>query len=147
MDDIDCDRVSRKLLIFALLLESFVAQKVPCEDVQIVSSSIIKCNMIHTTVISSLGVEIAPQVNDINALDFSYNEKISYLPTGLSVAFRELKSIDADFCSIKNIYKENFKNLNKLKYLDLDGNQIERIEPDTFEDLTALKTLTLSITT
>lgn len=63
---------------------------------------------------------------------------------GLNKNFPELKSIDADFCSIRFIFKQNFENLNKLRYLDLDGNKIERINDDTFEDLLSLKVLMLS---
>lgn len=65
------------------------------------------------------------------------------MPTNLSLSFPDLIGISADFCSIKMVFKENFKNLNKLKELWLSNNQIEKVMGNTFEDLTSLEWLYL----
>lgn len=104
-----------------------------------------KCNMLEFTRIDSMNFRISRPMNEIvESLDFSFNSKVSYLPTGLSWIFSELKSIDADFCSIRFIFRENFAGLKHLKYLELDGNKIEKIDINTFDDLVNLKQLLLS---
>lgn len=138
--------VIKSLICAAALLQSVSAQtkRVSCENIG-QSKTDIKCNMLRFTRIDSMSYEISPPTNKrVDSLDFSFNENISYLPTGLRRVFPELKSIDADFCSIRVILRDNFAGLKNLKYLDLDGNKIEKIDLNTFDDLVTLKKLMLS---
>ena len=54
-----------------------------------------------------------------------------------------MNGYDASETSIKEIFKDNFKNLRKLCTLKLSANTIEIIFNDTFEDLVELQNLFL----
>lgn len=100
--------------------------------------------VISNSTIDSDNFSISSKRNESVALDFFQNKNVSYLPTRLQITFPELQQIHAKSCSIKAIFKDNFKNLTMLTFLDLSFNQIEKIESDSFNDLTSLEQLFLS---
>lgn len=103
------------------------------------------CYMTVATSINSNDFKILSSGNEsIKALTFFENRKIQYLPVDIYKSFPNLTEILGHSCSIRSLYKDNFRNLWMLKELWLIDNQIERINSDTFEDLTALEWLDLS---
>lgn len=77
------------------------------------------------------------------AISFYGNSKISFLPQGVGGKLPNLLSYAATYCSVKAIFKDNFKGLSKLIYLGLNRNEIEKIPTNTFEDLKVLEKLEL----
>lgn len=71
------------------------------------------------------------------------NKKVEYLPTNLGETFPNLLALSADYCSIEEIRKENFKGLGKLRFLLLHNNQVEMIEDDTFDSIPAFEEIFL----
>lgn len=140
------------LLVFIIKTFTIVAaNRVSCEVnvlINIYDDSELQdpstCLMNDGTRIDSEGFTINPTNNQIKKLLFSYNKKIFYLPMRLGGQFLNLENIEANYCSIATISKENFANLRKLRVLGLSGNQIEIIFCDTFKDLTELRILNLS---
>lgn len=100
--------------------------------------------MQQSTEISSYEVEISTAADEnMKGLTFQGNKKVSVLPVKVSEKFPNLVVFDAGGCSLKQVYRENFKNLGKLQQLFMCCNQIEKIEDDTFKDLTSLNMLGL----
>lgn len=77
----------------------------------------------------------------IEALYFDLHYNVSFLPEHLDANFPNLVYYYAEEGSVTEIYKNNFKGLNKLKVLDLWDNLITEIASDTFEDLSSLEKL------
>lgn len=133
------------LSIFYLSIEG---KEIPCESVTDINwSSLVgtvkSCMMRPKTSINELNVKISPFDDSIKGLELMDNKNIFYLPVQVGVTFPNLLGYDARNCFIKEIFKENFKGLNKLRKLWLYGNLIERITSETFEDLQALEKLWL----
>jgi Leucine-rich repeat (LRR) protein len=101
------------------------------------------CNMSKTTAIDAPGMNFATYDAEIGALDFRGNKNIFYLPTNAAEKYPNLQVYAAGNCNIKEISKENFKDLNKLKFLSLSGNKIETIGEHTFEGLMDLESIYL----
>lgn len=97
------------------------------------------CLMHQSTIIDKSDFKILTRDESINALDFNNNKKIEFLPIKVFENFPHLLGYSARGCSIKEVSKKNFENLNKLKVLWLGDNQIEKIPSDAFEDLSALE--------
>lgn len=96
-----------------------------------------------TTTINSTGVTIAPRDETIKGLTMYNNQKIHFLPEKLNETFPNLSTYLASACSITEISKMNFENLDKLRFLSLHSNHIEKIARNTFEDLKSLEVLYL----
>lgn len=104
------------------------------------------CFMNETTEIDSNRFTIvAPRDSTIEGLYFHKNKRIFYLPVNVHQKFPELEVLTASYCSVKQISKNNFKNLKELKFLWLESNQIKTIPRDTFEDLQSLQKLELGM--
>lgn len=96
--------------------------------------------MNEVTTIDSNGFTIVSAKDEtINGLAFKGNKKISFLPVDIYENFPNLEILNACDCSIKSIFKENFRYLNKLEDLDLNKNQIETIRADVFENSLSIK--------
>lgn len=80
----------------------------------------------------------------IEGIDFSENKKIEYLPYKIYMQFPNLVDYRANQCTIKQITKANFENLNRLKYLKLSSNKIQKIFGNTFHGLGNLREVDLS---
>ncbi|CRL03220.1 CLUMA_CG016747, isoform A [Clunio marinus] len=106
---------------------------------------------VHTTcIVNTASIDVkeftfASRIENITGLDFDANKKVEYLPIFIHEKFPNLEALSAYDCSIKEISKESFKELNKLKVLWLSGNQIQKIESDVFKDLTLLEIVDLSL--
>lgn len=99
---------------------------------------------INNLAITSNDYSFSYQRNEsIGAVDMNGNRKIHFLPVNPANSFPSLKAYCAERCSVKIIYKENFKGLLQLKRIQLQGNQIQKIDDDTFEDLLQLEILVL----
>ena len=101
------------------------------------------CDMHLLTRIEEPNVTISKQTEDIFIILFSQNKHISYLPVEVFKTFPQVTVYRASETSIKEISKENFKNLKKLQILYLQSNKIEMIHWDTFQDLQNLNSLHL----
>lgn len=97
-----------------------------------------------TTSIDEQNVTISTSDVSMGGLSFHNNKKIVFLPINVGEKFPNLINYNAAYCSVKEVLKLNFKNLNKLKTLALHYNQIEKIGTETFSDLTSLEELNLS---
>lgn len=101
--------------------------------------------MNQTTIIDSPHANIAS--SDFNpsknVLIFRNNKNIYFLPSDVYETFPNLIELDADKCSVFEIFKENFWNLRNLKILRLQENEIRTIPSDAFEDLKELESLLL----
>ncbi|XP_037039519.1 chondroadherin-like [Bradysia coprophila] len=80
---------------------------------------------------------------DFSPHDSSQNTAINFLPVDVSTVFPNLVIYDAIRCSIRQITKENFKQLTKLQSLVLIQNNIVRIDENSFDDLVNLKEINL----
>lgn len=102
------------------------------------------CWVTQTSIFSDQnGTILAEHDEAVNGLYFQKNQKILYLPKHIDKIFPNLKVYDAYCCSIKEISKQNFENLQSLKVLMLRNNQIEKIMSDTFQGLTNLEIIYL----
>lgn len=97
-----------------------------------------------STVIDSTEFMItSPRDETVGAFYAWENKKLEHLPRNIGDLLPNLLNLHAAKCSIKQISRENFKNLSKLRRLNLDGNQIERIDDDTFEFIPAVERIFL----
>lgn len=101
------------------------------------------CDMKIETEIYEPNVKISNFDDSVLSLTFYTNRNIFYLPIDVAKSFPNLTAFGADETSIKEISKENFRNLRKLRCLTLVSNKIEMIFSDTFEDLESLEVLWL----
>lgn len=105
------------------------------------------CILTDTTKIDGKEFKFVDTKDDsLQALKFWGNKRISYLPIEIHKTFKNLISIDAGQCAIKEISKASFQNLRKMKVLLMCCNLIERIDGDTFNGLTSLEYLGLGQT-
>jgi Leucine-rich repeat (LRR) protein len=124
------------------------AKKVSCERISYNYtkwSFVLKkvCWMNTTTSINSQRVTMSSRDEAITGLNLYFNKKIIFMPKKIAEVFPNLLVINAQSCSLKEVTKENFKDLRSLTHLVLKNNRIEAIADSTFEDLTNLKILFL----
>lgn len=100
------------------------------------------CFINETSVINSDDFKISSDSN-ATGIYMNDNPKIMFLPLELSKAFPNLMVVDATFCSISKISKENFEGLTNLRRLWLRDNAIEELQSGTFNDLVSLIDLDL----
>lgn len=132
------------LFIELNLLTQICANKVPCERIVEIFELHKTCFMDSVTKIDSLQFEISSERDEnVTKISLYGNKNVIYLPISVSEKFPLLTELIAWQCSVKEISKENFKNLYKLQRLDLDENQITKIQSETFEDLMGLEVLRL----
>jgi Leucine-rich repeat (LRR) protein len=97
-----------------------------------------------TTSISTPSTMISSQEDrKTKLLTFNGNRKIQFLPIKIYQTFPDLKEIDANECSVREISVENFRHLKQLMKLTLRGNDLEKIPRNSFEDLFSLEVLDL----
>lgn len=144
--------VSRILfgVLIAQICGSSVAKEVDCESVSKQNwysyGTLNVCNMLskrNRISIDEPNVTIGIHDKSITGLLFSDNKNVFFLPVQVAKKFPSLIGYEAEACSIKEIFKENFKGLSELKYLGLQKNQIEKILSGTLDDLTSLEKLSL----
>lgn len=136
-----CRRIFTLLL---LVIYSNGAKYVPCESVAVGTRGWFTCSMQDATVIGGLDFKISSARDErVQEILFNRNRKISFLPLDTSKNFPNLTGYSARNCSIRNVRKENFHNLNALKGIYLDNNQIETIFSETFEGLISLQEIFL----
>lgn len=97
----------------------------------------------NTSITSDSFIVNSSADSSVLGMTFYSNKNIFYLPIRVSENFPNLVAFGAGYCSIKALYKSNFKNLFNLKNLELSSNQIEKIESGIFGDLTSLEILWL----
>lgn len=136
-------------LIFALLMVSvdqLNAIEIECDRKKEENYLIgpVQVCFLDTVAIDSPDSTILPRDENIAGVNFSYDKKIRFLPVKISETFPKLIKYFAFGCSLTEVYKIHFENLNKLKSLVLGSNQIEKISSNTFDDLTSLEHLNLS---
>lgn len=103
------------------------------------------CDMRDKTVINATNFAIADlKDEDIKGITFEGNKKVEYLPYKIYLQFPNLAEYYAHSCSIKEITKENFENLNRLQNIILSSNHIQMLPGSTFKGLHNLKTVDLS---
>jgi Leucine rich repeat len=133
--------------IFHEKVQQIVAKAITCENFDdydyAYAGREMTCNMMHTTSIDFPNVTISTRNDTISAVNFYDNKHILYLPINVVESFPNLVAYDAAFCSVKEVWKENFKSLGKLRHLNLKVNQIEKIASDVFDDLKELRILEL----
>lgn len=136
-----CRKVSYTFL-FAIIFEVKACENVVSEFYESFGQQNI-CIMQQNS-ISSTGVSLSVATNgSIGFLRFHGNKNVEYLPESVFETFPNLVIYDASFCSITEVYKQNFKGLSKLSWLNLVGNQIEKILNETFEGLKVLMRIDL----
>lgn len=100
--------------------------------------------MDNRTAIRTTSVTFYPGVDDsINAISFSFNQKVDFLPIQVNQKFPNVIEYRAANCALQRVKKANFEGLIKLEALRLSGNRIERIASDTFEGLFKLKLINI----
>lgn len=103
------------------------------------------CFMTYKTVINDTNFVFADlRDEEIEGVTFEGNKKIEYLPNKMYLQFPNVLIYKASRCSIKQISRENFENLNRLKYIELAFNEIQKISATTFEALASLVRVDLS---
>lgn len=96
--------------------------------------------MTGRTAINSTKFVVAEDRNDeMQGIIFSNNTRIEYLPYKVHLQFPNLIYYMAGGCSIKQISKENFENLNRLERIDLSYNKIQKLSGNTFQGLAKLQ--------
>lgn len=81
---------------------------------------------------------------EVDEIRLDGNKRIEYLSYKIYMQFPNLDAYWAGECSIKQISKENFENLNKLIKIYLAHNQIQKISGNTFKGLGQLRVVDLS---
>ena len=79
----------------------------------------------------------------VEGFSIVYSKEVKFLIENIAETFPNLVQYEVEFCPIKNINNNHFKNLFNLEKLMLGTNQIEKISKDSFKDLTSLKFLSL----
>lgn len=105
-----------------------------------------------TCVVKTLEVEEKNRRIHISSADglkvfdtfFADDKTIIYLPTNLAEKFPMLNSLKIHRSKLKEVEKENLKDLTKLKVLSFRKNKISELDRHVFEDLTLLEDLDLS---
>lgn len=136
-------------VLLVLLLDQASAQtrgnQVACETIGSESWTHVgpqkTCYIKVNTWINSTSCTILTVRETVTGLSFWQSKKIYFLPIKVDVTFPNLITYGANGCSIKTIYKDNFKNLGRMKRLDLGNNQIESVPTNAFEDCVNLEWL------
>lgn len=103
------------------------------------------CFMNNNTVTDADDLKIATTRDlAVGGLRFDNNKNIQFLPILVYRTFPNLQVLVAANCSLREISKKNFQQLNKLEKLRLEKNMIEKISSDTFEGLVQLEKIYLS---
>lgn len=103
------------------------------------------CMMDEKTAINATNFVIAElKDEDIGGIDFNYNKAIEYLPYKIYMQLPNLVTYRAQWCSIKQISKQNFEELRRLKNILLNNNKIQKISGNTFRGLEKLIEIDLS---
>lgn len=141
---------SSTIFLLFFLLHKIKTNQVPCESVQDGDYSHFyaeppnTCFMNDSTTIDTRGFIISTANDEtVQGLKFTGNEKIFFLPDNVAEKFPNLIFYFADFCSLTEVFKENFQRLDKLRVLLLSNNHIERVYGESFVDLTSLEDLNL----
>lgn len=124
--------------------------KIECESISKVGwtdgSSDKTCYMREKTIIDSPHAVFSQDSDKtVTAVFFHNNKKIFYLPVQLDSSFPSLFTLGAAECSIKELSKNNFRNLKKLRKLWLERNHIEQLPKDVFKDLVSIEELLLGM--
>lgn len=136
--EIACEEVSSASFSDTFDLMDFFMNGLPDDD------SHETCNMKSYTIIRDNNYTISDMFNEeVEVMDLSGNRNIEFLPILLYDTFPSITIYHAARCSIREILKENFKNLD-LKEVNLQENQIYAVSRDTFEGLDNLRDLNLS---
>lgn len=77
--------------------------------------------------------------DSVKKFDADGNKNLEYLPTKIGEKFPNLVRLNAASCSLRKIFKGNFKGLDMVFEIYLDYNQIEGIDDDTFDYLPSLE--------
>lgn len=126
-----------------LVVSPAIAVEIDCEKIEIVGKAR-TCFMTNRTAIRTTSVSFYTGLDDsVNAISFSFNQKIDFLPIQVEQKFPNLIEYRAAKCALRRVTKANFEFLNKLEALRLSGNRIERIASDTFEGLFKLKLINI----
>lgn len=135
-------------LAFLLILASssqLEAAEINCEVVYRYKRFEKCCYFDRDIVIDALNVTIAGLENsDVEAIQFSGNEKVEFLPVNVYKNYPNLEVYLAGFAAVKEISAFNFARLLNLKSLDLKNNAIKFIPHDCFQGLTKLNQIDLS---
>lgn len=120
---------------------------IACEKIETVrwytNENLMTCTMLTFSSIKTPNLRFSSSDDSVTAVNFENNKAIEYLPLDIYENFPDLTWIQACWCSIKSIDKENFQSLKKLRKLNLHHNKIVQISDHTFEGLEALKELNL----
>lgn len=101
------------------------------------------CNMRGST-IGSVAFTLADARDDeVEEILYEYHKLIFFLPETTAEIFPNLKNYRAEYCRIRKVSRNNFKNLFLLQRINLIDNQIEHIPDDLFEGLTSLEQIKL----
>lgn len=106
-----------------------------------------RCHFNSSVVISSSDTSIAETKDEsVDALFvINYNLNVKFLPVNVYAKFPNVKSIQAVGCSIKEISRKNFANLDQLKSIVLNSNEITKVPSDTFQGLLQLAVINLGM--
>lgn len=103
------------------------------------------CRFSRDAVISDEDTRISSDENPyVKYLLHDRSPGIEYLPIDIVEVFPNIKDIHAIDCSLKALYKKNFRGLVKIDGLLFDKNQISYIEEDAFDDLVNLRLIFLA---
>jgi len=97
--------------------------------------------------IASKGYEFSnlDQYNDqIQAISFSENQDISYLPDKIYEKYQKVLMFAASSCKIVSVEKSNFEKLFNLTAVDLSDNLLQHIPKDLFQDSQHLQLISFS---
>lgn len=140
----------RKFYIACLLVLAAQTLKVECDEVRCSlfdkhTTSAKRCHYNSSVVISSSDTSIADAKDEtVDALYvINYNLNVKFLPINVHAKFPNIKLIHAVGCSIKEISKKNFANLDQLKSIVLNSNEITMVPSDTFQGLLQLAVINL----
>lgn len=135
------------LLVFILVAGEVKAAEIDCENVGHFAR--FKCCFFNeTTTIDAINVTFAGLENSaIDAIDFTSNKKIQFLPVEVYKKFPNLEMYLAERAAIKKISAVNFARLQNLKVLWLYNNRIEFVPDDCFQGLTKLHKIYLGTRT
>lgn len=108
-------------------------------------NSTVCCSFNNSSIINSTNFYISDRRHDgVNYISFSPNSKVEFLPISVFLKFSNVRTYNADHCSIQEVSKLNFEHLLKLQVLSLTYNRIKSIKHDTFTGLASLKKIMLS---
>lgn len=132
------------LLFFVSVTAKLEASEINCEKVVCFDRFEKCCFLNGATVISEDSVTIADLENSgVQAVLFSFNQKIEYFPVNVYKKFPNLEVFLARRNTVKKISASNFQGLSNLKFLDLQENQIEIIPDDCFQGLIKVQKINL----